>query len=88
MEAAIRGDLAVVKAGKERLIEALTAGMFTQAEVSEKLAELREREQELTVELASANEKAQIRDNFLEAIEAIKSRDIQATLTMMAQERP
>ena len=62
--------------------------MFTQAAVSEKLAELREREQELTVELVSANEKAQIRDNFLEAIEAIKSRDIQATLTMMAQERP
>jgi site-specific DNA recombinase len=88
LEAAIKGEMAVVESGKERLINAMADGIFTQEEVSAKLAELRERAQELTIELASVNEKAQIRDSFLAALETLKSRDIQVTLTMMARERP
>ncbi len=88
IEAAIRGELAVVKAGKERLINALTDGIFTQGEVSAKLEELRQKEQNLKIELISINEKAEIRDSFLKAIEALKSRDIRVTLTDMVNERP
>lgn len=88
LEAAIQGELASVQAGKQRLIEAISLGILTNQEAAAKLAELREQEQRLTVELSSIAEKTAIMAEWQVALDALTGKDITARLYEMAQEQP
>lgn len=88
IEAAIQGELASVQAGKERLVEAISLGILTNQEAAAKLAELREQEQRLTVELSSVAEKAVIMAEWQTAIEMLKGQNIADRLGKMAETKP
>lgn len=88
VEAAITGELASVKAGKDRLVEAITLGVLTNQEAAGKLAELREQEQRLTVELSSIAEKTTIMAEWQAAIDSLKETDLKSTLYEMAEHNP
>lgn len=88
LEAAVHGELASVKAGKERIIEAISLGILSTQEAAAKLAELREQEQRLTVELFSIAEKTEIMAQWQEALEALKGQDISSRLYDLASEKP
>lgn len=88
LEAAITGELASVKAGKDRLIEAITLGTVTQQEAAGKLAELREQEQRLTIELLSIAQKTAIMLEWQAAIEALKGQDITTALYTLVDQNP
>lgn len=88
VEAAITGELASVKAGKDRLVEAIALGVLSTEEAAGKLAELREQEQRLTVELSSIAEKTAIMLEWQNAVEALKGQDITATLNGIAKQNP
>ncbi|NJN96556.1 MAG: recombinase family protein [Anaerolineales bacterium] len=88
IEAAIQGELASVQAGKERLVEAISLGILTNQEAAAKLAELREQEQRLTVELSSIAEKAVIMAEWQTAIEVLKGQNIADRLGKMAETKP
>lgn len=88
IEAAIQGELASVHAGKQRLIEAISLGILTNQEAVVKLAELREQEQRLTVELSSIAEKTAIMEQWHDALDALKGHDITGRLTELAKKKP
>lgn len=88
LEAAVNGELAAVKQEKTRLIDAISKGILSDSEASNKLTELREEEQNLNHELAGIKEKAAIREDWLAAIEALKKVNIKSELTRMAQHKP
>lgn len=88
IEAAVQGELASVQAGKQRLIEAISLGILTNQEAAVKLAELREQEQRLTVELSSIAEKAAIMAQWQEAIDVLKGQDITSLLYELAETNP
>jgi hypothetical protein len=88
IEAAVQGELASVQAGKERLIEAISLGILTNEEAATKLAELREQEQRLTIELSSIAEKTAIMGQWQDALEALRGKDISDTLQKLAEQKP
>ncbi len=88
LEAAIQGEFASVRAGKERIIEAISLGILSNQEAAVKLAELRAQEQRLTVELSSIAEKTKIMAEWQMAIEALKGQDIAGRLYGMAEKNP
>jgi DNA invertase Pin-like site-specific DNA recombinase len=88
IEAAITGELASVKAGKNRVVEAITLGILTNQEAAGKLAELREQEQRLTVELSNISRKAAIMIEWQIAIEALKGQDITTALNTLVEQNP
>lgn len=88
VEAAIQGELASVQAGKNRLIEAISLGVLSTQEAAVKLAELREQEQRLTIELSSIAEKTAIMAQWQEALDALKGRDITKRLFDLAEQKP
>ncbi len=88
IEVAIQGELASVQAGKQRLIEAISLGILTHQEAAVKLAELRQQEQQLTVELSSIAEKTAIMGQWQEAIDTLKGQDITGRLYQMAEQKP
>ena len=57
-------------------------------EAAAKLAELREQEQSLTIELSTISQKAQILEDWQKALEWIKGRGINQTLTELAEKNP
>ncbi len=75
LEAAIQGELASVQAGKQRLVDAISLGVLTTEEAAEKLAELREHEQRLMVEIASVAKKAAIMAQWQQALETVKGKN-------------
>lgn len=88
IEAAVQGELASVQAGKQRLIEAISLGVLTNQEAAVKLAELREQEQRLTVELSGIAEKTAIMAQWQEALDALKGQDITDLLYELAENNP
>jgi DNA invertase Pin-like site-specific DNA recombinase len=88
LEAAISGDLQVTAHEKTRIIDAIAGGILTPDEARRKLDELRESETRLKIELAGISEKATIREDFLNAIEVLKSTDIKGRLTCISEEQP
>ncbi len=88
VEVAIQGELTSVQAGKQRVIESISLGIVTNEEAAAKLAELREQEQRLTVELSSIAEKTAIMAEWQEAVEALKGRDISGSLYRLAESNP
>jgi hypothetical protein len=88
LEAAIQGELASVQAGKQRLIEAISLGILTNQEAAVKLAELREQEQRLTIELSGIAEKTAIMAQWQAALDALKGQDITGRLYEMAEQNP
>ena len=88
VESAIAGELASVQAGKERLIEAISLGILTHQEAAVKLAELREQEERLTVELSSIAEKTAIMGQWQQALDALKGQDVTGRLYDLAELKP
>jgi len=88
IEAAIQGELASVQAGKQRIVEAISLGTLTNEEAAVKLAELREQEQRLTVELASIAEKTAMLEEWQKAVETLKSKGVSGELHRLAKNRP
>ncbi len=88
LEAAITGEIASVKAGKERLIEAISLGILTTQEAAAKLAELREQEQRLTVELSGIARKAKLMGEWETVLERLKGADITPHLHDLAENNP
>lgn len=88
IEAAIQGELASVQAGKQRLIDAISLDILTHQEAAVKLAELREQEQRLTVELSSIAEKTAIMNQWQEALDTLKGQDITNRLFDLAEHKP
>lgn len=88
LEAAVQGELASVQAGKQRLIEAISLGILTNQEAAVKLAELREQEQRLTIELSSIAEKTAIMAQWQIALDALKGQDITGKLYELAEREP
>jgi hypothetical protein len=76
LEAAVAGELESVKAGKQRLVEAIRLGGLTTEEAAAKLAELREQEHRLIVEVASIAEKTTITDQWQPALDSLEGRTI------------
>jgi hypothetical protein len=87
-EASIHGELASVRTGKERLIEAISLGVLTTGEAAEKLEDLREQEGRLLAEVSSIGDKTAIMEEWQKAIEALESQDIPATLYRLAKKEP
>lgn len=88
IEAAIQGELASVQAGKQRIVEAISLGTLTNEEAASKLAELREQEQRLTVELASIAEKTAMLEEWQKAVETLKGKGVSGELHRLAKNRP
>lgn len=88
LEAAIDGELKIVKEQRKRIIDAIADGVLTQVEATEKLNSLRESEERLIVERANVSEKAAIRDDFLKAIKILKQVSIRDELMTIASEQP
>lgn len=88
IEAAISGELASVQASKHRLVEAISLGILSNQEAAIKLAELREQEQRLTVELSSITEKAAIMAQWQAALDSLKGQDITGRLYDLAEQNP
>ena len=88
LEAAVQGELASVRAGKARLVDAISAGILTQEEAAPKLAELREQERRLIIELSSITEKARVREEWERTVEALKGRPVAARLHALAEDNP
>ena len=88
IEAAIGGELASVKAGRQRLIEAISLGILTTQEAAAKMVDLREQESRLTVELSSIAEKTTIMSEWQSAIDALRGRDISQSLYKLAEQKP
>lgn len=87
-EARISGELASIKAGKDRIIEAISLGITTNQEAAAKLAELREQEQGLMVELSSIAEKTKKMEQWQDLLKSLEGKDITQTLTRMAEMKP
>jgi site-specific DNA recombinase len=88
LEAAIDGELKIIKESRQRLIDAIAGGILTQDDAAKKMNSLRDSEQRLTVERANISEKAAIRDEFIKAMEILKDSDIKAKLMTIAEEEP
>lgn len=88
IEAAVQGELASVQAGKQRVIEAISLGILTNQEAAGKLAEMREQEQRLTIELSSIAEKNEIMARWQAALDALKGQDITGKLYRLAKKDP
>lgn len=91
LEAAIKGELASVRAGKQRLVEAISLGVLTTEEAAAKLNELREQEQRLTVEIAGVAEKTAMLEEWQQALNVLKrqsEKGIADRLYFLAKEQP
>jgi integrase len=91
LEAAIAGELESVKAGKQRVVEAISLGVLTTQEAAAKLAELREHEQRLIVEIASVSEKTAITEQWQQALDSLEGRtkeEIANRLHFLAENSP
>jgi site-specific DNA recombinase len=88
LEAAIDGETKVIKEQRNRLIEAIAAGVLTQAEAAVKLDSLRESEGRLIVERANISKKVAIRDDFLKAIKVLRTAPIKDKLITTAKKQP
>jgi site-specific DNA recombinase len=88
LEQQIKAELLTVEEAKKRLIKAIAGGILTDEEAKAEMDELRASEQRLQRDLATIDEKAAIRADYLKAIEALKDTDIEARLTWMASEKP
>lgn len=84
-EASIQGELASIRTSKERVIEAVGLGTFTNQEAAGKMAEYRKREQELMIELSGISKKAAVMEEWQIAIEALKGKDIARRLNELAE---
>ncbi len=87
-EAAIDGELKVIKESRQRLIDAIAAGILTMEDAAQKMDELRTREQHLTVERASISEKTAIKDEILNAIQLINGAPLKEKLITIARKKP
>ncbi len=88
LEAAIHGELASVKAGKERIVEAISLGVLSTVEASTRLEDLREQERRLLAELTSISEKTNIKVEWLIAIDQLRSMDLEMALNDLAKNHP
>lgn len=88
LEAAIDGEIKVIKEQRQRLVEAIAAGVLTPDDAAKKMNSLRESEQRLIVERVNISEKAAIRDEFLDAMEILKDADIKENLMEIAEKKP
>ncbi len=88
IEAAVQGELASVRAGKERLIDAISTGILTRQEAAAKLAELRGQEQRLTIELSAIAEKVAVMESWQIAINTLKGRPVTESLHTLAKRKP
>ncbi len=91
LESAIAGELESVRAGKQRLVEAITLGVLTTQEAAAKLTELREHEQRLMVEVASITEKTAITEQWQQALDSLEGQtkeEIAHRLYFLAEKSP
>lgn len=88
LEAAIDGELKVIKEQRQRLVDALAAGILTKDDAAKKITELRESEQRLIVERANITEKAAIQDEILNALKIINGTSIENELMIIAEKQP
>jgi hypothetical protein len=70
------------------LVEAISLGILTNQEAAVKLAELREQEQRLTIELSSIVAKAAIMAQWQAALDSLKGQDITGRLFELAEQKP
>jgi len=85
LEETIKAELSKIRKAKKRVVESIAEGILTPNEAKETLAELRDQESRLQRDLATIGEKAIIRSDYLNALEALKNKDIEQTLWTMSQ---
>lgn len=88
LEAAIKGELVSVRAGKDRLVDAISLGVLTTQEAAAKLDDLREQECRLIAEMANIGEKAAVLEEWQQALETLKNLDLSEALTDLAEYKP
>ena len=88
LEAAVKGELTSVRAGKDRLVEAISLGILTTEEAAAKLEDLREQERRLISEMAGIGEKAAVLEEWQQALEALRNLDLSEALTDLAKHKP
>ena len=84
----LEAELTRTKEAKSRLVKAIATNLLTKDEAKVELNELRQTETRLNQELATIGQKAVVREDYLKAIEAINSDDIEATLWAMFDQNP
>lgn len=80
LEAEIKAEKVKAEEAKQRVVKAVAGGVFIEEEAAKQMAELRQTEQRLERELVKLRQQDRIRRDYIEAISALKSRDIEATL--------
>lgn len=80
LEEQIKAKLATVGLQKQNIIRAIGAGIISQDEAKSEMEELRAKENRLSRELSTIGQKEAIRMEWLQAIEAIKGKDVETTL--------
>lgn len=80
LEAEIKAEIAKTHEAKQRVVKAVADDIFTGDEAARQISELRQKEQRLERELIKLDEQDQIRQDYLDAIEALRHRDIEQTL--------
>ncbi|MCB0209411.1 MAG: recombinase family protein [Anaerolineae bacterium] len=88
LEAAIKGELASVRAGKDRLVDAISLGILSSEEAATKLDDLREQERRLIAEMANIGEKAAVLEEWQQALETLKNLHLSEALTDLAEHKP
>lgn len=88
LEAAVKGELTSVRAGKDRLVEAISLGILSTQEAAAKLEDLREQERRLIGEMAGIGEKAAVLEEWQQALEALRNLDLSEALTDLAKHKP
>ena len=76
----LESELSRTQEAKSRLVRAIADGVLTKSEAKTNLNELRQTETRLNRELSTISQKAAIREDYLKAIVAINSNNIEQTL--------
>lgn len=83
IEAEIKAEIAKTHEAKQRVVKAIADGILTNDEAAKQITEQRQKEQRLERELIKLDEQDQIRQDYLDAIDVLRHRDIEQTLWLL-----
>lgn len=88
LEDEIKAGILKTQEAKQRVVKAVSDGIFTNEEAAKQIAELRQKEQRLERELVKLNESEHIRQEYIDAIKTLKNQDIEKTLWGLVNGNP
>jgi hypothetical protein len=81
-------ELHTLQTAKQRVMDFIAEGVISKEEASQKLTDLRAKEERLKRKLVEAQEKGKIQAEFLEAVQSLQSVDLKTTLFEMLEVKP